>query len=368
MIDFSARTSLGSFRLDVTFRVPAAGTTVLFGASGAGKSTVLALLAGALTPAAGRIVLGDEVLLDTERAICVPLEERRLGWVFQDGRLFPHHKVHENLDYGFNRTRSGEPRRIERQRVIDVLGIGALLDRWPRDLSGGERQRVAVGRALLAQPRLLLMDEPLASLDLPRKREILDLLASISTDFATPIVYVTHSLGELLRLADHLVVLEQGRVVAQGAANEIIGRSDTPLLAERIDAGAILEAPIIAQRPERGVTVLSLGAEELQIPHTAGAVGQRVRLHVIANDVIVATERPRAISVRNVLTATIARLTPRADGAVNVELMLGADHRLLATVTQEAVRELALAAGLKVFALLKSVAIDAPAGTRLLKE
>jgi molybdate transport system ATP-binding protein len=212
------------------------------------------------------------------------------------------------------------------------------------------------------------MDEPLASLDLPRKREILDLLASISADFAMPIVYVTHSLGELLRLADHLVVLEHGRVVAQGAANEIIGRSDTPLLAERNDAGAILEAPVSAQLPERGVTVLSLGEDELRIPHTAGTVGQRVRLHVVANDVIVATERPRAISVRNVLAATIARLTPRADGAVNVELMLGAHHRLLATVTQEAVRELALVAGLKVFALLKSVAIDAPAGTRLLEE
>jgi molybdate transport system ATP-binding protein len=368
MIDFSARASLGSFHLDVTFRVPAAGTTVLFGPSGAGKSTVLALLAGALKPAAGRIVVGEDVLLDTERAISVPLEERRLGWVFQDGRLFPHLKVRENLDYGLRRSRAGEPQRIERQRVIDVLGIGALLERWPRDLSGGERQRVAVGRALLAQPRFLLMDEPLASLDLPRKREILDLLASIATDFATPIVYVTHSLGELLRLADHVVVLQHGRVVAQGAANEIIGRSDAPLLAERNDAGAILEAPIIAQRPERGGTVLSLGEQELQIPHVPGPVGQRVRLHVIANDVIIATERPRAISVRNVLAATIARLTPRADGAVNIELTLGADHRLLATVTQEAVRELALAPGLKVFALLKSVAIDAPAGTRLLEE
>ena len=353
MIDFSARTSLGEFRLDVAFRVPEAGTTVLFGASGAGKSTVLALLGGALKPETGRIVVGEEVLLDTEQAISVPLEERRLGWVFQDGRLFPHLRVRENLDYGLKRSGSDRPQRIARQRVIDVLGLGALLERWPRALSGGERQRVAIGRALLAQPRFLLMDEPLASLDLPRKREILDLLASISADFAIPIVYVTHSLGELLRLADHLVVLERGRVVAQGAANAIIGRSDTPLLAERNDAGAILEAPIIAQRPERGVTVLALGEEELQIPHVPGAVGRRVRVHVIANDVIVATERPRGISVRNVLAVTVARVTPRADGARNVELTLGVDHRLLATVTQEAVRELALVPGLKVFALLK---------------
>ena len=368
MIDFEARASVGEFRLDVSFHAPETGTTVLFGPSGAGKSTVLALLAGALRPESGRIVVGNEVFLDTKSGTSVALEDRHLGWVFQDGRLFPHLTVAQNLDYGLRRRARPGPARIERQRVLDVLGIGALLERWPRDLSGGERQRVAIGRALLAQPRLLLMDEPLASLDLARKREILELLASVGAGFATPTVYVTHSVAELLRLADHVVLLDRGRVLAEGPAREVIGRGDTPLLATRSDAGALVEAPIVAQRPERGATLLRLGSDEIQIPHVAGEIGRLVRLHVIANDVILATERPRAISVRNVLAASVRRLAPRADGAVNVELTLAGGPRLLATVTQEAVRDLALTPGLAVFALLKSVAIDAPAGMRLLEE
>ncbi|HZF14778.1 MAG TPA: molybdenum ABC transporter ATP-binding protein [Steroidobacteraceae bacterium] len=366
MIDFDARAALGSFHLDVTFRVPEAGTTVLFGPSGAGKTTVLALLAGAMKARSGRIEVGSSVFVDTARDHFVPLERRRLGWVFQDGRLFPHLTVAQNLTYGLKRRRE-EPIRVDEGRVLEVLGIGGLLDRWPRDLSGGERQRIAIGRALLAQPRLLLMDEPLASLDVPRKREILELLASIGIEFAIPIVYVTHSLAELVRLADHVVLLDRGRVLAHGPANDLLGRSDTPLLAARGDAGAIIEAPIAAQRPERGTTVLTLGAQQLQIPYLGGGVGHRVRVHIIANDVIVATERPRAISVRNVLSASVSRLSAREDGAVNVELALSDEHRLLATVTQEAVRELKLAPGLPVFALLKSVAIDAPAGSRLLE-
>jgi molybdate transport system ATP-binding protein len=365
MIEFDARATVGEFRLEVAFRVPEVGTTVLFGPSGAGKSTVLALLAGALQPTSGRIVVGTDVFLDTASAVHLPLERRHLGWVFQDGRLFPHLTVRQNLEYGLRRRAPGGTASIGWQRVLDVLGIGGLVDRWPRDLSGGERQRVAIGRALLAQPRLLLMDEPLASLDAPRKREILELLAGIGAEFSTPIVYVTHSVAELLRLANHLVLLDRGRVLAQGPAAELIGRGDTPLLAARADAGAIIEAPIAAQHPERGATTLRLGDVELQVPYLAGDLGRRVRLHVIASDVILATERPRAISVRNVLAARVTRLAARADGAVNVELALTGEHRLLATVTQEAV--LALAPGLPVFALLKSVAIDAPAGTRLLE-
>jgi molybdate transport system ATP-binding protein len=182
-----------------------------------------------------------------------------------------------------------------------------------------------------------------------------------------PIVYVTHSIAELLRLADHVVLIDRGRLLAQGPAKEVLARGDTPLLAARSDAGALVEAPIVAQRPEHGATLLRLGSEDVQIPHVAGAIGEPVRLHVMASDVILATERPRAISVRNVLGATVHRLAPRADGAVNVELTLAGGARLLATVTQEAVHDLALAPGLALFALLKSVAIDAPAGMRLLE-
>jgi molybdate transport system ATP-binding protein len=322
--------------------------------------------------------VGSEVLTDVATGVHRPLEQRRIGWVFQDGRLFPHLRVAQNLDYGARRRRPAEPGGtarngsgrgaaggIRRDHVIEVLGIGALLGRWPRDLSGGERQRVAIGRALLSQPRLLLLDEPLASLDAPRKAEILAFLERVKAEFELPMLYVTHSLAEVLRLADHLVLLDAGRVIEQGAALEVIGRADTPLLAQRPDSGALVECVVAAHDPASGTTRLALGTQELVLPTIPAAAGARVRAYVLANEVILATEQPRGLSVRNALDARLLRILPRADGTALVELAVDG-HRLLAAVTQGAVRELALQPGMSLFALVKSVAVDAPAGARLL--
>ncbi len=367
MIDFDAGLARGDFRVDAAFDAPAGTTTALFGASGAGKSTLLALIAGALRPDRGRIRLDGEAVADAATGLHCPLERRRIAWVFQDGRLFPHLDVARNLDYGLARLPRGTPVRFARERVVDVLGLGALLERWPHSLSGGERQRVALGRALLSQPRLLLLDEPLASLDAPRRLEILGFLERARREFPLPMVYVTHSLAEVLRIADQLVLLEQGRVVASGAPADLAGRLDTPLLASRADAGALLQARVLAQEPDGSATRLDLDGQPLVVPRLEAAVGATVRAYVLASEVMIATEAPRGLSVRNVLPATVLRLATRADGAVLVELGCGRQP-LLAAVSRGAVEELGLRPGQAVFALVKSVAIDAPVGGRLLLE
>ncbi len=367
MIDFDAGLARGAFRVDAAFAAPASATTALFGASGAGKSTLLALLAGELRPDRGRIVLDGEVVADAATGLHRPLEQRRIAWVFQDGRLFPHLDVARNLDYGLARLPRGAAVRFARERVIEVLGLGALLGRWPHSLSGGERQRVAIGRALLAQPRLLLLDEPLASLDAPRRLEILGFLERARREFPLPMVYVTHSLAEVLRIADRMVLLDQGRVVAAGAPAELAGRVDTPLLASRADAGALLVGRVAGHEPDAAASRLDLGDASLVTPRLDAPVGAEVRAYVLASEVMIATEAPRGLSVRNVLPATVIRLADRPDGTVLLELAC-AGQRLLAAVSRGAVAELGLRPGLAVFALVKSVAIDAPAGGRMLLE
>ena len=365
MIEFDAGIAREAFRVDARFVAPRDATTALFGASGAGKSTVLALLAGALRPDRGRIALDGEVVADAASGRHVPLEQRRIAWVFQDGRLFPHLRVAQNLDYGLARVPRNLDRRFTRERVIEVLDIGALLGRWPRDLSGGERQRVAIGRALLSQPRLLLLDEPLASLDAPRRLEILGFLERARREFPLPMVYVTHTLAEVLRIADRMVLLERGQVVGDGTPAGLAGRLDTPLLAARADAGALLQATVAGHEPDGSATRLDLGGATLLAPRLDAAPGTPVRAYVQASEVMLATERPHGLSVRNVLPASIHKLATRADSTVLIELECGA-QRLLAAVSRGAVVELGLEPGRDVFALVKTVSIDAPAGGRLL--
>jgi len=363
MISFRAQRQQGSFQFEVEFVAPDTGVTVLFGPSGAGKSTALAVMAGAVRPDSGRIQVGDETWFDALSGVDLPLEQRRIGWVFQDGRLFPHLRVAQNLDYGRRRRRmSGDS--ISMDEVIDTLDLQPLLRRWPRDLSGGERQRVAIGRALLAAPRLLLLDEPLASLDAARKREILDLLQRIKHTLRVPMLYVTHSLAETVRLADHLVLLNAGRTVAEGTAASLIGRADTPFLAQRTDAGSLLRGRVT--RIEGATSWVEVGAQQLVVGRGAGAVGESVRLYVLATDVILARDPPRSISVRNVLPARIGRVID-SDAGCLIEADIGAEAPLLASVTRWAVQELGLEPGSEVFALIKSVAIDAPAGARLIE-
>ena len=342
----------GAFRVEMSFRADGR-LTCLFGRSGAGKTTLVNAIAGLIRPQAGRIVAGGAVLLDTAARLFVPPHRRRIGYVFQEGRLFPHLSVRQNLLFG--RWFVGGEGGVDLGAVTDLLGIGHLLDRRPSTLSGGEKQRVAIGRALLARPRLLLMDEPLASLDEARKAEILPYIERLRDAGGVPIVYVSHAVSEVVRLADTVVMLDAGRVVATGPAAAIL--ADTrhgPLAAER-DAGAVLEGQVVARDETFGLARVATGAGEVWVP---GAVrpGERVRLLVPAREVMLATERPVGISALNVLPARIEALA-EAGGAVEVTLACG-EARLLARVTRKSVADLGLGPGREVYALVKSVSLD----------
>ncbi len=358
MIDFGlrhawpGRNGTGTV-LDIAFLAPA-GATALFGPSGSGKSSVVATMAGLLRADAAYVAVDGEVLTDTDARIHVPPERRRLGLVFQDARLFPHMKVRANLEYGLKRAPAGD---IRFDDVVDLLGIAALLDRRPHTLSGGERQRVAIGRALLAQPRLLLMDEPLASLDAARKAEILPYLARLKQALSLPIVYVTHALDEVLFLADSLVLLERGRVIASGRLSDLTARGDLPL-AGRDDAGAVLEARVAEHHPARRLSLLRAGPLALWVPLVQGGLGTRLRVRIPAREVILATEAPQGISLHNILPVQVTGITEdAARHTAMVELGSG-ESRLLARITPDAVARLGLAPGRPVLALVKSMSVD----------
>ena len=353
MISFALRHRFAGSSLDIAFDAPA-GATTLFGPSGAGKSSVVAAIAGLFRPDHARITVAGETLTDTARGLHVPVERRRLGLVFQDARLFPHMRVRDNLRYGLRRAPPGA---IAFDDIVDLLGIAALLDRRPHTLSGGERQRVAIGRALLAQPRLLLMDEPLASLDAARKAEILPYLARLKHALALPIVYVTHALDEVLFLADTLVLLQDGQVRAAGPLAELTARGDLPLAA-RDDAGAVLEARVAEHHPARQLSLLRAGPLALWVPLIAGSLGTRLRVRIPAREIILATEAPAGISLHNILPTLVVAITE--DTALHtamVELGTG-EARLLARVTPDAVARLGLRPGKPVLALVKSMSVD----------
>ena len=358
MIAVDLRHDFGGFMLDVRFDAPA-GVTALFGPSGAGKSSVVAALAGLLRPDAGRLVVDGVVLSDSATGADVPVERRRLGLVFQDARLFPHMTVAGNLRYGLRRAPAGP---IGWDVVVDLLGLAGLLARRPHSLSGGERQRVAIGRALLSQPRLLLLDEPLASLDAARKAEILPYLLRLKTALALPMVYVTHALEEVFFLADTLVLLEAGRVLACGGVAALSSRGDLPLAA-RDDAAAVLDAEIAEHHPARRLSLLRAGGMVLWVPLLGGALGSKVRVRIPARETILATEAPSAISLHNVVPGTVRAIhADAARHAALVEIDAG-QATLLARVTPDAVARLALTVGGPVLALIKSMAVDVrPAG------
>ncbi|MCR0981489.1 molybdenum ABC transporter ATP-binding protein [Roseomonas populi] len=345
------------FALDAAFASPTPGVTAVFGPSGCGKSTLLAAVAGLLRPEAGRVALDGTVLLDTAAGVDTPAERRRCGVVFQDSRLFPHLSVDTNLRYGLRRApRDANGAGFE--EVVDLLGVAHLLSRRPAALSGGERQRVALGRALLSRPRLLLMDEPLAALDAPRRAEVLPFLARVRDRFRAPILYVTHALDEVDRLADHLVLMEAGRVLAAGPAEALSTRADLPLLAARRDAGALLSCAVLEHHPARGLTHLGFPGGELLVPLREDAPGVRLRVRVRARDVSIATEEPRGLSVQNVLPAMLESLSPAAPHEAMLRLRVG-EATLLARVTEDAVARLALRPGQRLWALVKSAAFAA---------
>ncbi|MBW6401127.1 molybdenum ABC transporter ATP-binding protein [Roseomonas sp. HJA6] len=345
----------GGFSLDVAFSAPAQGVTALFGPSGCGKSTVLAAVAGLLRPQQGRVVLGGATVLDTRAGIDLPPERRRCGVVFQDARLFPHLSVETNLRYGLRRA----PRDAQGPgfaEVVDLLGIGHLLDRRPARLSGGERQRVALGRALLSRPHILLMDEPLAALDAARRTEVLPFLARLRDAARLPILYVTHALEEVDALADHLVLLESGRVLAEGPVGALAARTDLPLAARR-DAGVLLDC-IVSGATEGGLTRLDFPGGALLTTLHPGPAGTRLRVRVRARDVAVAVEEPRGLSTQNILKGIVADIQPAAEGPeVFLRLAVGRSD-LLARITRDSVERLSLHPGMAIWALVKAVTFD----------
>ena len=355
---FAAPGRGGGFALEAGFAVPAAGVIALFGPSGAGKSSVLAAIAGLLRPQQGRIVLGGTVLLDTAARRCVPPEHRHCGVVFQDARLFPHLSVATNLRYGARRARGRDtPHGPGFEEVVELLGIAPLLGRRPGGLSGGERQRVALGRALLSRPLLLLMDEPLASLDAPRRAEAMGLFERVRDAFGVPMVYVTHALDEVDRLADTLVLMEAGRVVATGPLEALSTRTDLPLAARR-DAGVLVGCTVLRHETARGLTRLGFAGGELVVPLREDAPGTRLRLRLRARDVAVARQRPEAVSMHNILPCRLAAIVPTGTPhEVFLRLDLGGTV-LLSRVLRDAVERLSLAEGDRLFALVKAIAFD----------
>jgi molybdate transport system ATP-binding protein len=348
------RHRLGDFTLDAAFEFgETACVTALFGPSGAGKSTVLAAIAGLFLPQSGRIVIAGETLFDSERAIFLPARERRVGIVFQDTRLFPHMSVHANLLYGWRRAPArGASQTID--AVIALLGLEMLLTRAPRTLSGGERARVALGRALLMSPRALLLDEPLTALDAPRKAEILPYLERLVAETKIPMLYVSHALDEVTQLAGRMVVLNEGRVAAQGSLFDVTARLDL-FTGKHLLPGAVLEAEIAGHDAAHGLTELAFDGEILVVPRITRAIGDRVRIRIDADDVMLALARPDGVSANNILPATVAAI--REDGPnADVQLRINGAF-LIARITRRSLERLALKPETSVFALIKSVTV-----------
>ena len=355
MLEVAARHRFGDFQLDAGFRSDS-GLTALFGRSGSGKSSLISIIAGLVRPQQGRIVLDGRVLLDTAEGVFVPAHRRRIGYVFQEGRLFPHLTVRQNLLYGRWFTPAAE-RSGRLDDIVALLGIGALLGRRPALLSGGEKQRVAIGRALLASPRLLLMDEPLASLDEARKSEVLPYIETLRDEKRIPIVYVSHSLAEVARLATTLVLVADGRVAAAGPVAEIMSRLDLQPLAGRIDAGAVLDTSVAGHDAAFDLTILQSAAGELRVPRLDLAPGSPLRVLIRARDVMIALQRPQGLSALNVLPATIADIGPTGGPVVALRLDCGGAP-LVARLTRQSVQALGLTRGGAVFAVIKSIAFD----------
>lgn len=345
----------GDFMLDAAFE-SAGRLTALFGTSGSGKTTLVNLVAGLVRPAQGRIAIDGRVLVDTAAGIVLPAHRRRIGYVFQDARLFPHLTVGQNLRYGRFFAPAGE-RYADEAAVVDLLGIGHLLERRPGHLSGGEKQRVAIGRALIASPRLILMDEPLASLDDARKAEILPYVERLRDETKIPIVYVSHSIAEVSRLATDVVVLSGGRVQASGPAAAVLSRPDALPVGERDETGALVDLAIASQDDAFGLTVLRSSAGEWRLPRIDRPVGTTVRARIRARDVMIMTQAPAGVSALNVLAARIEDVTPGEGADALVTLLAGTD-RLVARITRRSVSLLGLERDREVYAVVKSVTFD----------
>lgn len=350
------RRRLGAFRLDAAFE-STGRLTALFGRSGSGKTTLVNLISGLERPDDGVISVDGRALVDIAARVCVPAHRRRIGYVFQDARLFPHLTVRQNLAYGRFFVPSRD-RWAEMPRIVEMLGIGELLDRRPGRLSGGEKQRVALGRALAASPRLLLMDEPLAALDAARKDEILPYIERLRDEVGVPIVYVSHAIAEIARLATDVVVLSGGRTVASGPADDVLARLDLATPEDRDETAALIGAELVGQDDVFALSVLRSSGGVWRVPRIEAPVGTRMRARIRARDVMLALDRPERISALNVVAARVRTVT-EAPGSADALVALDAGgDRLLARVTRQTVSALGLAPGLDLWAIVKAVSFD----------
>jgi molybdate transport system ATP-binding protein len=392
MLRVAALKKRDGFTLQAEFEAPTPGVVALFGRSGCGKTTLVNLISGLLAPDEGRIQLNDTILTDTRARVSVPVEERRIGYVFQDPRLFPHFSVLGNLRYGLKRSQrrwggggmgasgraasgqaalgraasgagayaarmsdtSKDVPSIGFDEVVELLGLGRLLERRPHQLSGGERQRVGLGRALLSQPRLLLLDEPLASLDIARRDEVLPYLEALRDRLALPMVYVSHQFEEVLRLATHVVLMDAGRVVASGTLHEVSVRPELRAIVGPDAVGSVLDGVVTRVDPSQGTADVRLGHGTLHVSLENVAVGASVRIQLLARDILLATQKPQGLSVRNELQGVIAEMMPDEHDGVLVKVDIGGEV-VLARITQDAVTALSLQPGSRVWALVKAV-------------
>lgn len=350
-LDFSQ--TLGNLKLEVDVSLPGKGISAVFGLSGAGKTSLINVISGLTKPDKGKIILNGRTLVDSERGLFIAPQKRHIGYVFQDARLFPHYSVKGNLQYGM-------PSAMLPQfdAIVELLGISHLLKRYPFTLSGGEKQRVAIGRALLTQPELLLMDEPLAALDLPRKQELMPYLEKLSQQVNIPIIYVTHSIEEIIRLASQLLLLERGKVIACGELESVwASEALRPWLQHR-DPSSIMNVTLVGQHADYPMSALALGQCHLWVNRIDRKIGQMLRIQIHAGDVSLVLEPPANSSIRNILPAQVDDIFPREDaGQLDVKLIVGGQI-LWARITTWAGDDLKLRPGQHLYAQIKSVSLS----------
>lgn len=342
------------FKMAVELDLAGQGVSAVFGPSGSGKTSLLRALAGLEPRARGFVTINDEVWQDDSRKLFVPVHQRALGYVFQDANLFAPLSVKQNLSFGMKRVPLAQ-RRVSLEQAIELLGIGHLLERQPATLSGGERQRVAIGRALATSPRLLLLDEPLAALDTARKAELLPYLERLHGELDIPVLYVSHALDEVARLADHLVLLEDGKLIASGSTEELLTRLDLSL-AHGDGAAAVLSVKVLSHDSADHLSQTSFAGGLLVVPQRSAVIGQNLRVRVQARDVSLTLERQSGTSILNILSATVTALSPDSPGQTMVSLNVSGSP-LLARITTRSARTLGLRPGLALYAQIKGVAI-----------
>ena len=345
----------GEFQLAVDLNLPGSGVSVLFGHSGSGKTSLLRCIAGLQKAQQGFLQINGKVWQDSQQNIFLPAHQRSLGYVFQDANLFPHLSVSGNLQFGLQRIAKTADRAVDLPHIIELLGIGHLLSRMPNSLSGGERQRVAIARAVVLKPEVLLMDEPLASLDYKRKQEILPFLDRLHKELNIPVLYVTHSQQEVAQLADHLVILEAGRILASGSAMETLSRLDVPMAQDR-DASTVWQVKVIEHETDYHLTRVSFDGGALSLPMLDAQIGTALRLQIYARDVSIALMMPIATSILNVLPAIITDMCFERNGQSVVKLQMGHQH-LLAHITRKSALLLKLQIGMAVYAQIKGTSI-----------